>query len=40
MTRWLGPCLIKKFHDNGVLQIGTIDEEDVPLLVNGYRLKA
>lgn len=39
MTRWLGPYLIEKFHDNGVVQIKTIDEEWIPLLVNGYRLK-
>jgi len=40
MTRWLGPYLIEKCHDNGAVQIGTIDEEGIPLLVNGYRLKA
>lgn len=32
--------MIEKFHDNGVVQIRTIDEEDIPLLVNGYELKA
>jgi len=40
MTRWLGPYVIEKCHDNGVVQIRTIDEENIPLLVNGYRLKA
>jgi len=40
MTRWLGPYLIKKCHNNGVVQVRTIDEEGIPLLVNGYRLKA
>jgi len=39
MTRWLGPYLIEKFHDNGAVQIRTINEEWIPLLVNGYRLK-
>ena len=40
MTRRQGPYLIEKCHDNGVVQIRTIDEEGIPLLVNGYRLKA
>jgi len=39
MTRWLGPYLIEKFHDNGAVQIRTIDEEGTPLLVNDYILK-
>jgi len=26
-------------HDNGLVQIRTIDEESIPLLVNGHRLK-
>lgn len=39
MTRSLGPYQIEKFHDNGVVQIRTIDEEGIPLIVNGYRLK-
>lgn len=39
MTRWLGPYLIEKFHVNGVAQNRTIDKEEIPLLVNGYRLK-
>lgn len=40
MTRRLNPYLIEKFHDNGVVKINTIDEEGIPLLVNGYILKA
>ena len=39
MTIWLGPYLIEKFHDNGAVQIRTIDEEGTPLLVNDYILK-
>jgi len=39
MKRWLGPYLIEKCHDNGAVQIRTIDDEGIPLLVNGYRLK-
>jgi hypothetical protein len=39
MTRWLGPYIIETFHDNGSFQIKTIDEEGIPLLVNGSRLK-
>jgi len=40
MTKWLGPYVIEKCHDNGVVQIRTIDGEGIPFLVNGYRLKA
>ena len=40
MTRWLGPYVMEKCHENGVVQIRTIDEECIPLLVNGYILKA
>jgi len=39
MTRWLGPYVIENSHDNGVVQIRTIDEEGIPFLFNGYRLK-
>jgi len=39
MTIWLGPYLVDKCHDNGAIQIRTIDEEGIPLLFNGYRLK-
>ena len=36
----LGPYVIEKCHNNGVVQIRTIDEEGIPCLVNGYKLKA
>jgi hypothetical protein len=39
MTRWLGPYIIEKCYDNGSVHIRTIDEEGIPLLVNGFRLK-
>ena len=39
MTRWLGPYVIEKCHDNGLVQIGTIDAEAIPLLVNEHKLK-
>jgi len=38
-TRWLGHYVIEKCHDNGVVQIRTIDVEAIPLFVNGYILK-
>ena len=38
-TRWLGPYVLERCHDNGSVQIITIDEEAIPLLVNGHRLK-
>lgn len=40
MTRLMGPYLREKFHDNGAMKIGTIDEEVIPFLVNWYKLKA
>jgi len=40
MTRWMGPYLIEKCHDNWAIQVMTIDEEVIPFLVNGYKLKA
>ena len=39
MTRWLGPYKVEKCYDNGAVQIRTIDEEGIPLLVNGQRIK-
>jgi len=39
MTIWLGPYLLEKFHENGYFHIITIDEEGIPSLINGYRLK-
>ena len=38
-TRWLGPYVIERCHDNEVVQIRTIDAEGIPFLVLGYRLK-
>lgn len=40
MTRWLGPYIVEKCHGNGFICIKTIDEEGLPLLVNGYSLKS
>jgi len=39
MTRWLGPYLVDKCRENGSIQIIKIDEEGIPLLVNGHMLK-
>lgn len=39
MTKWLGTYPVDKFHDNGFVQIRTIDDEKIPLMFNGYRLK-
>lgn len=39
MTIWLGPYKIYTFYYNGSVKIKTIDEERIPLLVNGHRLK-
>eukprot|EP00253_Pinus_taeda_P025141 PITA_25141 len=38
-TRWLGPYAVEKCNDNGSVLIRTIDEEAIPMLVNGHRLK-
>ena len=38
-TRWLGPYAVEKCNDNGSVLIRTIDEEAIPMLVNGNRLK-
>ena len=38
-TRWLGPYVIENCHENGVVQIRTMDAKVIPLLLNGYRLK-
>jgi hypothetical protein len=38
-TRWLGPYTVEKCNDNGSVLIRTIDEEAIPMLVNGHRLK-
>ena len=39
MTRWLGPYTVEKCFDNGTIQIRTIDEEGIPLIFNGHKLK-
>ena len=38
-TRWLGPYTMEKCNHNGSVLIRTIDEEAIPMLVNGNRLK-
>jgi len=38
-TRWLGPYVVEKCNDNGSVIIQTIDEEAIPMLVNGHQLK-
>lgn len=38
-TIWLRPYVVERWHDNGSMPIRTIDEESIPLLVNGHRLK-
>eukprot|EP00253_Pinus_taeda_P007264 PITA_07264 len=35
-TRWLGPYAVEKCNDNGSVLIRTIDEEAIPMLVNGH----
>lgn len=40
MTKWQGPYVIEKLHENGVSQIRTIGEEGIPLLFNGYIFKS
>lgn len=39
MTRWFGPYLVGKFHENGFVQIRRIDLEGIQLLVNVYLLE-
>jgi len=39
ITMWLWPYIIEICHDNGSVQIRTMDEEGITLLVNGFRLK-
>eukprot|EP00253_Pinus_taeda_P013450 PITA_13450 len=38
-TRWLGPYTVERCNDNGSSLIRTIDEEAIPMLVSGHRLK-
>eukprot|EP00253_Pinus_taeda_P033179 PITA_33179 len=35
-TRWLRPYVVERCHDNGSLKIKTIDEEAIPMLINGH----
>eukprot|EP00253_Pinus_taeda_P001935 PITA_01935 len=37
--RWLEPYIVEKCNDNSSVLIKTIDEEAIPMLVNGHRLK-
>ena len=36
---WLRPYVVERCHENGSVQIRIIDEEAIPFLVNGNRLK-
>jgi len=38
-TRWLGPYLVDKVFDNGIVLLVTIDENRAPLFANGHRLR-
>ena len=38
-TRWLGPYLVDRVFDNGTVHLVTIDDNLLPLLVNGHRLR-
>lgn len=38
-TRWLGPYTVEKCNDNGSILIRIIEEEAIPMLVNGHGLK-
>ena len=38
-TILLGSYQVEKLYDNGSMRIRTIDEYQVPILVNGHRLK-
>eukprot|EP00253_Pinus_taeda_P007957 PITA_07957 len=38
-TRWLGLYTVERCNENGSMLIRTIDEESIPMLVNGHRLK-
>ena len=38
-TIWFGPSVVERCHDNGSVQIRTIDEEAIRFLVNGLRMK-
>ena len=38
-TRWLGPYLVDRVFDNGTVRLVTIDDNRIPLLANGHRLR-
>jgi hypothetical protein len=38
-TRWLGPYEVEVVFNNGTVRLRTIDDEKIPLLVNGHHLK-
>ena len=35
----MGPYTVEKCNNNGSVMIKTIDDETIPMLVNGHRLK-
>ena len=35
----LGPYEVDTVYDNGLVRINTIDENQTPFVINGYRLK-
>ena len=37
-TRWLGPYLVDRVFDNGIVHLVTIDENRAPLFSNGHGL--
>ena len=38
-TRWLGPYLVDRVFDNGTIRLVTIDDNRIPLLANGHRMR-
>ena len=38
-THWLGPYQIQQITEGGVVQLSKLNEELVPTLINGSRLK-
>ena len=38
-TRWLGPYLVDRVFDNDTVCLVTIDDNRIPLLANGHRLR-
>ena len=38
-TRWLGPYLVDRVFDNDIVRLVTIDDNRIPLLANGHRLR-